>query len=59
MPVSTLAPAKSLGNKSSAVPSDFHQLVDQKFHRMDSTARIAIAHMAVRQQDMIHTAGAK
>jgi len=54
-----IASAKRLGNESSPVSSEFHQLVDEQFHRMDSAARTCVAHAALWQEDMIHAAAAQ
>jgi len=49
--------SKRLGDKSSAISAQLHQLVDEQFHRVDSIARIAFADTAIREQDMVHSAG--
>jgi hypothetical protein len=58
-PLKHIGSAKRLGNESSSISTELHQLINQQFHRMGSGTWTSVARLAVGQQDMIHAAGAQ
>jgi hypothetical protein len=58
-PLEHIGTPKGFGNKSSSIPSDLHQLIDEQLHRVGTAPRTCVSRTAPWQKDMIHTASAK